>query len=90
MALRTLQARIRLFLVRLQIRIDELYEPVEVLGRDGLVLLVKVVDVAVEDLDEEFDGYGGVHAGVCDAEGTLETFEDTFAIAVELLTSLDL
>lgn len=64
---------------------DELDEPVEVLGRDGFVLLIEVVDIAVEDLDEEFDGYGGVHACVCDAEGTLETFEDAFAIAVELL-----
>lgn len=85
MALRALETRIWLILVRLQVRVDELEEAVEVLGRNGFVLLVEVVDVAVEDLDEEFDGDGGVHAGVCDAEGALETFEDAFAVAVELL-----
>lgn len=85
MALRALEARIWFILVRLQVRVDELNEAVEVLSRDGLILLVEVVDVAVEDLDEELDGDGGVHAGICNAEGTLEAFEDAFAIAVELL-----
>lgn len=85
MALRALETRIWFILIRLQVRVDELDEAIEVLCRDGLVLLVEVVDVAIEDLDEEFDGDGGVHAGVCDAEGTLEAFKDAFAVAVELL-----
>lgn len=84
MPLRALKARIRLILVRLQVRVDKLDKAVEVLGRDGLVLLVEVVNVAVEDLDEEFDGDGGIHARVCDAECTLEAFEDAFSIAIEL------
>lgn len=85
MALRALEARIWLILVCLQVRMDELNEAVEVLGRDSFVLLVKVVDVAVENLDEEFDRDSGVHASICDAESTLEAFEDAFAVAVELL-----
>jgi len=84
MALRALEAGVWLILVCLQVRMDELDEAVEVLGRDGFVLLVKVVDVAVEDLDEEFNRDGGVHASVCDAESTLEAFEDALAVAVEL------
>lgn len=48
----TLEAGIRLVLVGLQVGVDELDEAVEVLGCDGFVLLVEVVDVAVEDLDE--------------------------------------
>lgn len=67
---------------------DELDQAVEVFCRHGFVLLVKVVDVAVEDLDEEFDGDGGVHAGVCNAEGALEAFEDALAVAVELYLSV--
>jgi hypothetical protein len=47
-------------------------------------LLIKVVDVAVENLDEQLDADGGVHACVGDAERALETFEDAFAVAVEL------
>ena len=47
-------------------------------------MLIEVVDVAVEDFDEEFHRYSGVHAGVGDAEGTLKTFEDALAVAVEL------
>lgn len=63
---------------------DQLDQSIQVFRRDGLVLLVEVVDVAVEDLDEEFHADGCVHAGIRDAEGALETFEHAFAIAVEL------
>jgi hypothetical protein len=74
MTLRPIEAGIRFVLGRVQVRVDELDKPVEVLCRDGFVLLVEVVDVAVEDLHEELDGDGCVHAGVGDAEGSLETF----------------
>lgn len=84
MALRALETRVGFTLRGLQVGVDELNEAIEVLDGDGLVLLVEIVDVAVEDLDEELNGDGGVHAGVGDAEGTLEAFEDSFAIAVEL------
>lgn len=47
-------------------------------------MLVEVVDVAVEDFDEELDGYGGIHAGIGDTEGALQTFENAFAVTVEL------
>ena len=39
----------------IEIRVDQLDEPVEVLGRDRVVLLVEVVDVAIQDLYEELD-----------------------------------
>ena len=82
--LRALQAGIGLIFIGLQVRVDELDEAVEVLGGDSFVLLIEVVDVTVEDLDEEFDGDRGVHAGVCDAESPLQTFQDAFAVAVKL------
>ncbi len=63
---------------------DQLDQPVQILRRDRLVLLVEVVDVAVEDLDEELDGNGGVHACVGNTEGALQAFEDALAVAVEL------
>lgn len=50
-----------------------------------LILLVKVVYVAVQNLNEKFDGYRGVHAGVCYTQSTLQTFEHTFTIAIKLL-----
>lgn len=84
MALGPVEAGIRLVLRVLQVGVDELDEAVEVLGGDGLVLLVEVVDVAVEDLDEEFDRNSGVHASVGDTESTLQAFENTFAVTVEL------
>ena len=67
-----------------EIGVDQLDQAVQVFRRDRLILLVEVVDVAVQDLDEEFYRYGGVHAGVGDAEGELEAFQDAFAVAVEL------
>lgn len=85
MSLRALQAGVGLVFVRLQVGVDEFDKAVEVFDRDGFVLLVEVVDVAVENLDEEFHGHGGVHAGVCDAEGSLEALEDALAVAVELI-----
>jgi hypothetical protein len=48
------------------------------------VLLVEIVNVAIEDLDEKLDGHGGVHAGICYSESTLEAFEDAFTVAIEL------
>lgn len=71
MALWALETRIGFTLRILQVGVDELNEAIEILGGDGLVLLVEIVDVAVEDLDEELNGDGGVHAGIGDAEGTL-------------------
>lgn len=83
-ALRPVKAGVRLVLAGLQVGVDELDETVEVLGGDGLVLLVKVVDVTVEDLDKELDGNSSVHAGICDSQSALETLEDSFPITVEL------
>lgn len=68
----------------IKIRMYQLDQPIQVLRSHSLVLLVEVVDVAVQDLDEELDGDGGVHAGVCDSEGALEALEDALAVAVGL------
>lgn len=54
MSFGVLERRIRLVLVCLEIRVDELDQAIEILCRHGFVLLVEVVDVAVENLDEEF------------------------------------
>ena len=83
-ALRTFEAGVWLVFAGLQVGVDEFNEAIQVLGRNGLVLLVEVVDVAVEDFHEEFDRDGGVHAGVGNTKGTLEAFENPFAVAVEL------
>ena len=83
MLLRTLQpGRI---LRRVEVAMYQLNQPIQILRRYSIVFLVKVVDVAVQDLHEELDGDGGVHAGVGDAEGTLEAFEDALAVAVGLV-----
>jgi hypothetical protein len=37
----------------------------------GFILLVEVVHVAIQYLDEEFDRYGSVHAGISHTERTL-------------------
>ena len=50
----------------------------------GIVLLVEVVDVAIQDFDEKLDRDGGVHACVCDTESALEAFENALAVAVGL------
>lgn len=72
------------FLIRLQIRVDELDETVEVFRRDGFILLVKVVDVAAENLDKEFHRDGRVHACIGDAQSTLQTLKHALAIAIQL------
>lgn len=51
---------------------------------DLFVLLVVIVDVAVEDLDEQLDGDSRVHAGVGHAQRALKAFKHTLAITVEL------
>lgn len=63
---------------------NELDQAVEVLGGNGLVLLVEIVDVSVEDFHKEFNGDRSVHAGVGHAKSALKTFENSFAIAVKL------
>lgn len=67
-----------------KVGVDEFDEAIKVLCCDGIVFLVEVVDVSVEDLDEQFDGYGGVHAGVCDSESTLEAFQNALTVTVDL------
>lgn len=49
----------------------QLNQAIQVFGRHGLVLLIKVVHVSVEDLDEEFYRNSSVHACISDAESTL-------------------
>lgn len=49
-----------------------------------LVLLVEVVDVAVEDFHKQLNRYSGVHARICYSKCTLQALEYTFAIAVKL------
>lgn len=50
----------------------------------GVVLLVKVVDVAVQDLDEELDADGAVHARVGHPQRPLQALEHALAVAVQL------
>lgn len=54
-------------------------------GTYGIVLLIEVVDIAVQNLNEELDRYCCVHARIGDAESTLQALEHALAIAVELL-----
>ena len=50
----------------------------------GFILLIEVIDIAVQNFDEELHGHRSVHAGVCDAKSALEAFENAFAVSVEL------
>lgn len=84
MTLRPVKTGIGFVLGGLQVGMDELDQPIQVLSSDGLVLLIEVVDVAVENLDEQLDGDCGVHAGVGNTQCALETLENAFTVAVEL------
>jgi hypothetical protein len=53
-------------------------------GSYGVVLLIKIVHVAVENLDEELYGHRSIHACICYPQSALEAFEDAFAVSVEL------
>ena len=53
-----------------------------------LILLIKIVDVAIQDFDKQFNRHRSVHASVGDAEGTLETFQHPFAVTIELQSSV--
>ena len=44
---------------------DEFDQAVEILRRDGLVLLIVIVDISVQDLDKELHRYRSVHTCVC-------------------------
>lgn len=83
-ALRAVKISICLVFIGLQVGVDEFDETVQVLRSDGLVLLIEVVNIAVQDFHKELDGDSGIHAGVSHTEGTLEALEDPFAVAVEL------
>ncbi len=37
----------------------------------GFILLIEVVNVSIENFNKQFNGHGGVHACVRDAEGAL-------------------
>lgn len=49
------------------------------------VLLVKIVDISVEDLDKKLDRGGRLHTRVCHAESALEALEDALTVTVELV-----
>ena len=53
-------------------------------GTCSFILLVKVVDVAVQDLDEQFNGDGCIHASICNTQSPLKTFEDSLSITIKL------
>lgn len=50
------------------------------------ILLVKVVDVSIENLDKQLDRRGRLHARVCHAESALEALEDALTVPVELVS----
>jgi hypothetical protein len=90
----------RSILVRLQVRVDKLNKAIKVFRRDlasissdvsfwnectySIILLVEVVHVAVQNLNKEFHGHRGIHTCVSNTECTLQTFEHSLSIAVEL------
>jgi hypothetical protein len=82
--LRAVETRVRLFFTALQVRVDEFDKAVQILRGDGLVLLVEIVHVAIEDFHEKFNGNTRVHAGIGHAEGTLQALKNSFAVSVEL------
>jgi hypothetical protein len=47
-----------------------------------LVLLVKVVDIAIQYFHKELHGYRSVHAGICNSKGSLQTLKYPLAVAV--------
>ena len=69
---------------RVEIRMYQLNQAVQVLRRYCVVLLIKIVHVAVQDLHEELDGDGGIHAGVGNAQSTLKALENALAVAIGL------
>lgn len=68
-----------------KVRVNELNKSVQVLGSDRLILLVEVVDVAIEDLDEKLDGDGCIHASISNTKSTLEALQNSFPVTVKLL-----
>ncbi len=48
----------------------------------SFILLIKVIDVAIEDLNKELDGNSGVHASICNTKSALKTFQDSLAITI--------
>lgn len=79
-----IEVRVGLVLGIRKVRVDELNKSVQVLGSDRLILLVEVVDVAIEDLNEQLDGDGCIHAGIGNTKSTLEALQDSFSITVKL------
>lgn len=83
-ALRAVEIGICFVFIGLQVGVDELDETVQVLSSDGLILLVEIVNITVQDFHKELDGDSGIHAGISHTESTLEALEDPFAVAVQL------
>ena len=50
----------------------------------SLILLVKVVQVAVQNFDKQFHRHGGIHARICHTQGSLQALQDALAIAIKL------
>ena len=69
---------------RVEIALDQLDQAVDVFGGDCVVLLVEVVDVAVENFDEQLDAHSSVHTSVSNAQGTLQALKYALAVAVRL------
>ena len=88
--------------VGLQVRMNQLDETIQVLHRylsllaimdhkehrytHCFVLLIKIIYVSVQYLDEQFDGYSSVHAGVSHTKRTLQALKNSLSVTVKLLT----
>lgn len=50
----------------------------------GFILLLEVVDVAIEDFHEKFYRNCRVHARIGNSQGALKTFQNSLAVSVKL------
>lgn len=50
----------------------------------SIVLLLKVINISVQNLDKKLNRHSRVHTSICNAKCTLQTLKNTFSIAVKL------
>src|SRR5436309_13565418 len=56
----------------------------------SFVLLIKIVYVAVENFDKQFNGHGSIHACICYAKSALQTLKHPFRITVQLWVNVSI
>lgn len=77
---------IEVFCCDLQIVSTMIHSPEWMQTTYSIILLLKVINISVQDLYKEFNRHSRVHAGIGNSQSALQTLKNAFSISIKLLS----